>query len=599
MVASSASSIARRSSPRSPGRRATEVTAIALGQQRRALPQVSRPALLAGLFVAAAALYVLFRDQWLLPHDDSAPVFGTFNEIRSWVEANRASNPVLSVFVAGLRAALGSLFDLILTALSALGWPGVIAVAAGLGALFGGWRLALLAGVGFLSFGILGLWQPSMETLALTLTAVIVSLAIGVPIGVLAGRSDRAMAIVSPVLDVMQIMPSFAYLAPLALFFSIGPAAAAVVTMIYAIPPAIRFTALGIRGVAPATVEASTSMGGTRLQTLRKVQLPMARRIIVLGINQTMMMALAMVLITVLISAPGLGRNIIFAVIQVDVGAAFDAGLAIVIMAIVLDRLTTAASDRAEPRHADLTETPPARRRAFLVAGSVACLIAALAGAFVVGSDFPSVVLVSFRDPINALTDWIATTLFPLTTAAKDVVTIGLINQLQRALTTSPWSRVAGVLVGFAGLVSGSRAAITTAACVGLLIALSMWEHAMQTLTTVLVGTALTLVVGTGLGIWSARSDRVARILRPFLDAAQTMPAFVYLLPAVALFQNTRFTAIVAALIYAVPPVIRLVEAGIRQVSATVVEAATAAGATPRQLLWKVQLPMSRHALLL
>lgn len=575
------------------------MTAIALGQARQAMPRVSRPTLLVALFAAAAVLYLVFRDRWLLPHDDSAPVFGTFNDVRSWVEANRQSNPLLSVVVAGIRAGVGVLFDVVLAVLHALGWPGLVAVAGSLGLVFSGWRLALLAAGGVLSFGILGLWEPSIETLALTLTAVIVSLSIGIPIGILAGRSDRVMRLVSPVLDVMQIMPSFAYLAPLALFFSIGPPAAAIVTMIYAIPPAIRFTALGIRGVSPDSVEASTSMGGTRTQTLRFVQLPMARRIIVLGINQTMMMALAMVVITVLISGPGLGQNIIFAVIQVDVGAAFDAGLAIVIMAIVLDRLTTAASDRAEPRLAGQRAASAARRRALLLGAAAVCVVGAAAGMFVLGSDFPATIHVSFREPVNAVTDWIAKNLFALTTGTKNAVTFGLINPLETVLTSAPWWLVGFVVVGLAALVSGSRAAVTTAVCLGLLAALSLWEHSMQTLTTVLVGTALTLAIGTALGIWSARSDRVAAILRPFLDAAQTMPAFVYLLPAVALFENTRFTAIVAAIIYAVPPVIRLVEAGIRQVSATVVEAATAAGATPRQLLWKVQLPMARHALLL
>ena len=121
----------------------------------------------------------------------------------------------------------------------------------------------------------------------------------------------------------------------------------------------------------------------------------------------------------------------------------------------------------------------------------------------------------------------------------------------------------------------------------------------METLTTVLVGTLLTLIVGIAIGVQTARNDRLRAILRPFLDAAQTLPAFVYLIPALALFNPTRFTAIVAAIIYAAPPVIRLVEVGIRTVPATVIEAATASGATRRQLLWKVQLPMSRYALLL
>jgi glycine betaine/proline transport system permease protein len=210
----------------------------------------------------------------------------------------------------------------------------------GLGFVFGGWRLALLAVSGFASLGVLGLWDASMATLSLMLAAVFLAVLIGVPLGIVIGRSDRASAIVTPILDVMQIMPTFAYLAPITLLFLIGAASSTIATLIYAIPPAIRITALGIRSVSETTVEASEALGSTRWQVLTKVQLPLARRVIGLGVNQTIMMALSMVVITGLIGAPGLGRNILQALSKVDVGAAFDPGLAIVILAIVLDRLT-------------------------------------------------------------------------------------------------------------------------------------------------------------------------------------------------------------------------------------------------------------------
>ena len=147
----------------------------------------------------------------------------------------------------------------------------------------------------------------------------------------------------------MQIMPTFAYLAPVTLLFLIGPASAAVVDVIYAMPPAIRITALGIRSVSPTSVEAARSLGATGRQLLAKVQLPMARRTIVLGVNQTIMMALSMVVITALIDAPGLGKNVLAGISADNVGRAFDAGLAIVVMAIMLDRFTTAPSERVDP----------------------------------------------------------------------------------------------------------------------------------------------------------------------------------------------------------------------------------------------------------
>ncbi|MDQ2964764.1 MAG: ABC transporter permease subunit, partial [Chloroflexota bacterium] len=551
------------------------------------------------LVAVSTVLYVAFRDTWLLPHNEEASVFRSINVIRDWVDANRNSSPIF-VFVFDLiRVAIGALFDAIQALLTNLSWVGVLVAAGAIGLVFARRRIALLMVAGFLAFGLMGLWQESLDTLALTLAAVAVSLAIGIPLGIVAGRNERFQAIVNPILDVMQILPTFAYLAPIALLFLIGPPAAIIATMIYAIPPAIRITALGIRGVSGTTIEAATSLGSTHWQVLRNVQLPMARRTIVLGINQTMMMALSMVVITALINAPGLGPKIISALSAVNVGLAFNAGLAIVILAIVLDRLTTAASERVEHRGLAGDERGPSRRT--IVAGAFALtIVAAIVGTLALGgSTFPDAVTISFAEPVNTATKWVQLNLFAVTDAIKNIVTSGLVNPLQTVLTTAPWWLVVLFTAGTAFLVGGIRPAIVTAVALLGIVGLQLWDHGMQTLASVLIGTVLTLLVGLALGVWSARSDRVGRVLRPILDAAQTMPSFVYLIPAIALFSATRFTGIVAAIIYAAPPVIRLVEDGIRNVPATVIEAATASGSTSRQLLWKVQLPMARRSLLL
>ena len=570
------------------------MTAVGVAAQRF-VPGVPRRAWAGLMAVAAVLAYLAFRGQFTLPHDNDADLFRSLNELRETVEDNRNSIPLITP----VRVAVGGLVDLFIAFFRGLTWPGLVAVAGAIGLVIGGWRLALLGVTGVLSFGVLGLWESSVDTLALTLAAVVLSLAIGLPLGILAGRNDTFMRLVSPVLDVMQIMPTFAYLAPLALFFLIGPATAAIATMIYAIPPAIRITALGIRGVSPTTVEAATALGSTRAQVLGKVQLPMALRTIILGINQTMMMALSMVVITVLVDAPGLGKDIIRALQQVDVGTAFDAGLAIVIIAVVLDRFTTKAGERVDPR---VQATRRSRRRGRPAVVPAAIGIAAagiLIGRFLLAEpDFPEEVAFSFSGFVNEIVGWLRSNATGLTSGLRDAATYGVINPIQGLLTSAPWWLVAAVTVTIALLVSGPGPAVVAGVCLAAIIGLQLWEHSMETLTSVLVATALTLVVGLLLGIASARSNAFSAGLRPLLDMAQTMPAFVYLIPAVALFGPTRFTGIVAALIYAVPPVIRLVEAGIRLVPETVVEAAESAGSTPRQLLLKVQLPMARPALL-
>ena len=569
------------------------MTAVGLAAGRL-VPAAPRGLAAAVLAVAAVLLYLVFRGQYTLPHDNDAPLFETFNEMRGWVEDNRNAIPLLPQ----VRGGVGGLVDLFIGALHWLTWPGLTAVVAGIGFAIAGWRLALLGASAVLSFGILGLWETSVDTLGLTLASVVIALAIGIPLGILAGRNDRFMRFISPILDAMQIMPTFAYLAPLALLFLIGPATAAIATVVYATPPAIRITALGIRGVSATSIEAARALGSTEGQVLGKVQLPMARKTIILGINQTMMMALSMVVITVLVDAPGLGKDIIRALQTVDVGAAFDAGLAIVIMAILLDRMTSRAGDRADPRRHEGTASAD-RTRTLALTGLAIAAAGILIGRFALANpEFPEAIAFSFQGAVNEVTSWLRSNVTGLTEAVKNVVTFGLINPIQGVLTSAPWWLVLAVTVGTAWLVSGPRPAIVAGISLLALIGLQVWEHSMETLTTVVVATAITLALGLFVGVLSARHRRFSMALRPLLDAAQTMPAFVYLIPALALFGPTRFTAIVAALIYAVPPVIRLVEAGIKLVPATSVEAATAAGSTQRQLLWKVQLPMARAALL-
>jgi glycine betaine/proline transport system permease protein len=324
--------------------------------------------------------------------------------------------------------------------------------------------------------------------------------------------------------------------------------------------------------------------------------LPLARRVIGLAVNQTIMMAHGMVVITALIAAPGLGVDIIRALSKVDTGSAFDAGLAIVILAVVLDRLTWHANNRLDPR--SRRHGSRALGRTVTLATVAFVAVVAIAGQVAASTEFPPTVHFSFRGPVNDLSHWIETNLYWLTDTLKNLTTDVVLNPLQGLLTSTPWWLLLAAVFAVSFRLSGVRSAVAAGACLVLMALLQLWQHSMETLASVIVATAITLAIGVAVGVLTARSDRLATILRPTLDAAQTMPSLVYLLPAVALFGATRFTAIVAAVIYAAPPVIRLVESGIRGVSATVVEAATAAGATDGQLLAKVQLPLARRSIL-
>lgn len=572
-------------------------------RHRLTIGGISRTAWWVGLIVVSAILYLVFRGQWTIPHQSETDVFEWFLSLRDWVEDWLQAGPVGAILTA-IRDGVGWFVELIIDLLLTLGWPAVMALFGTIAYAVGGWRITALVAAGFVLIGAMGLWDSSMETLGLTIGAVVLSLLLGIPIGILAGRSDRVRAAVTPVLDIMQIMPTFAYLAPFALLFGIGAPAAAIVTLIYAMPAAIRITAMGIRGVPATTIEAGRSLGATDRQLLRRVQLPLAAKPIGLAVNQTIMLALSMVVVTVLINAPGLGADIIFALERLDIGAAFEAGLAVVLIAVILDRITEHASQRMDPRRMALGSIRgdgPWRRPIVITASvlTVALIVLGQVSAAAV-QEFPDDVLsISLRGPVNDLIDAMRTNLFVFTSGLKDAVSTVVLNPLETVLVTSPFWLVIGVTAVMGLLITGLRAAIVAfVGMVGLLV-MQLWEHSMETLATVLVATALTMLIGIVLGVISARSDRFSAFIRPALDFAQTMPSFVYLLPAVALFGASRFTAIVAAVIFAVPPVVRLVEAGVRLVPATIIEAARSSGANSRQLLWKVQLPVARPAMML
>ena len=207
-----------------------------------------------------------------------------------------------------------------------------------------GVKLAVFTALSLVFIGLLGFWDECMITLAMVFAAVIFCVITGIPLGILAGRSDRFNALLRPVLDAMQTTPAFVYLVPIVMLFSVGNVAGVLATIIFALPPIIRLTSLGIRQVHPELVEAALSFGATKWQVLRRVQLPLALPTIMAGLNQTMMMALSMVVIAALIGAGGLGAPVVQGLNTLDVGQATTGGLSIVLMAIVLDRISQSAA---------------------------------------------------------------------------------------------------------------------------------------------------------------------------------------------------------------------------------------------------------------
>lgn len=480
-----------------------------------------------------------------------------------------------------------------------VGYLGVLGIAGWVALAVAGWRHAVGAVAGLLLVGLLGYWPDTMDTLIVTFFSVFIALVVGLPLAVWIGTSRRARAVATPVLDVLQTMPAFVYLAPFALFFSIGPALAVALTVVYALPPAVRISAYAIETVSPTTLEATDSLGQTRRQRLLRVQLPMARRTIIVGVNQTIMAALSMVVIAGFVNSPGLGKPVLRALQAGQVGPAFTSGLCIVVIAILLDRTTTEAGVRSE-RVARGGGGLRNRRIALGVGAVLAAVMVYLSRRELRFAEFPESPLgPGIAGGMQDLSGWLTDNMDGFTTGLQRGTTSYLLNPLQALIADSPWFVTGVALLLLAFVVAGPRAVPTTAICLAGIWLTDLWYDAMVTLTMVLVATVVVMLLAVVLGVWMARSRAVDRVVRPVLDAAQVMPSFVYLIPVLLLFDPTRFTAIFAAVIYAAPVAIKLVSDGISQVPETAVEAATASGSTSWQLITKVQLPMARRHLVL
>jgi glycine betaine/proline transport system permease protein len=532
---------------------------------------------------------------------DAAKPFNAFND---WVIEHQRTHPLFVHFLVPLKNGINSAVDQIVLGLSRLTWLGLTVAVAAIAGLLAGWRMAIGAAAGFFLIGVLGLWPGALDTLALVLLSVTVALAIGIPVGILSARHPMLERALRPVLDAMQTVPAFSYLVAVVLLFSIGAATAMIATVIFALPPAIRLTSLGIRHVPEDTIEAGEAFGATKRQILRRIQLPLARPSIMLGVNQTIMMAFGIIVIAASVGYPGLGLSVYKALQAQRIGDALAGGLAIVAMAIVLDRVTYGWSQRERKTRG----APTVRLFGWTVSRKVAALLAlgVVIVAVIVGrqvlrqQDFPDAWVVKIAGPVDDTADLIVRHFGGFTTGVTDVSVRFALDPLQKLLLGLPWWMVC--LGAAAAAYAAARRiplAIASFLCIALIGFAGMWEAAMDTLSQVIVGVIVSVAIAIPLGIWAARSDRVQRAMRPILDGMQTLPQFVYLVPVIALFHVGRVPGVIAALIYALPPCIRLTDLGIRQVPADRVEAAVAFGATDNQLLRKVQLPLAKPSIML
>ena len=471
-----------------------------------------------------------------------------------------------------------------------LSWAGVIGAVALIAWRLGGHRLGLLVtGAGSLIV-VTGLWPAAMTTLANVLLCVLIAGAAGLGLGIYAARRPRSESAIRAVMNVMQTVPIFSYLIPTLLLFGYGPAAALAATVIYALPPMTHATVLALQSVPSETRELAMVTGCTRAQMLWRVELPVGMPQLAVGINQVVMMTLNMVIIASMIGAGGLGYEVLTALRRLDVGSGLEAGLAIVALAVMLDRLTQAA---AAGRRGRIGRRDLSAAGLILLAASLASL------AFPALAVWPRAAEPSIAPAVNAAIKWFTVSFFdPLETVRTLALTL-VMNPFRDLLLALPWAAVVAGLALLGWHLGGARAALSVAAFMGYIAVAGYWDAAMLSAYLVILSVALALLIGLPLGLWLARTPRLAGPARLGLDTLQTLPSLVYLLPAIMLFRNGDFSALIAVTAYAVAPAIRYTMEGLAQVPRERIEAAEMAGCTPRQRLQAVELPAAMPTIIL
>lgn len=473
-----------------------------------------------------------------------------------------------------------------------LSWVGVCAAFTIAGYVLGGWRLSLLAAGCVIYMAIFGQWNSAMLTLALISISVPLCIVVGIAFGILAYRKPRLdKLVIEPMLDLMQTMPTFAYLIPMLLLFGTSPVSAMLATAIFAMPPMVRATTLALKRVPSEIGEFGAMVGCTPRQQLFNVMLPSGRPMLMVGVNQVIMLALNMVIISSMIGAGGLGYDVLLALRALKIGQGMEAGLAIVAIAILLDRLSQAAARKRFLRNDD---APLWRRHpAVLLAFGILLITTILSIQLPALAAVPSALKVSTAVWWKAGVDWLTVNYFDAIEAFRTTLLLYVLNPVRVFLEGFPWLP-AVLLVGLAGLyLGGWRLAVLVMPLIGFCAVTGLWEKTMATVYLCAVSSIIAGLLGIAIGVAASRSDRLEAFLTPILDTLQTLPSFCFIIPVVMLFRVGDVTAMIATVLFAIVPAIRYTNHGLRQLPSTMIEAAVVSGCTRRQTFWHVQLPLA------
>lgn len=471
-------------------------------------------------------------------------------------------------------------------------WTVIALSAAAVGYTLGGVRLALLSGGTFVWIAVMGQWNWAMETLSVIVVAAPFSILLGLALGIAAWRWLWVERALNPILNIAQSLPHFAYMIPVVVFIGVGPKSGAVVTIIFAVPPMIRMTLLGLRKVPPEVIESGKMCGCTNLQLMTGVRLPSARTEILVGVNQVIMQSLAMVVLASFIGMPGLGQKLLQLLQALKIGRSFEIGITIVLLAVTLDRCSRAWALK-QPQHHEKGAAWHARHRVLVIWAAASVLAYALSQVFPLFAEIPRQHSLSVADVIDAGVDRAIVALDPVSQWLRWFLIVWVLIPLRDGVLWLPFSAILLFLAGVGYRVGGWRSALVCLGFFGYLAISGWWDRSMITIYTVIVAIAIAAAFGFPLGVWASGGQVRSRRVLLLCDTLQTFPSFIYLIPVIMLFGVNDVAVVGSVVLFAAVPLIRYTIEGLRGVPLPLIEAADMSGATRWQVLTNVRLPLA------
>ena len=481
----------------------------------------------------------------------------------------------------------------------ALPWTVVCAGGTMLGYALKGRGLAILVALSTIYISIFGQWEPSMQTLSLVLIAAPVSVIFGLLLGVWSFKSRAVESSLAPILNIAQTMPHFSYLVPVMVFFGIGDQAGAIATIIFATPPMIRLTLLGLKKVSPEVLDAGMMSGCNNYQLMYKVLIPTARRDILIGINQVIMQCLAMAVIASFIGARGLGFNLLAALNTLAVGVALELGVCIVLIAVVLDKLSLAWANKQTDYFADLPLMQKHKWSLMFLAILFFGVILSFIGSLLFGDGINYLYLIPhnkgvtlgpmFQDGI----DWFLQTFFFSLQGFNKWLIVDVLFPMREAFLSMPVIATFFLVMGTGYIVGGIRSALIVGFFLLFIALLEWWERALITTYMATFGVIVSAVIGITVGTLCAQSRAATKFILLVCDTFQTFPSFVYLIPVMILFGITDTSVLFAVIIYATIPATRYTVEGLNSVPESLQDAGSMSGVSRIQRWVKIELPLA------